>query len=114
MFGDPHFMVPLQSKEIYVCFFIQGYPGLAFNSIYNKNFIINAHFVADSMGDENEATWISSYSTKQKQFTCCHLNFCQQGCDNVGQGSFKASVIQKITFDENGNLNYLSSHKRKI
>ena len=49
-------MVPLPTKEV-LCYSIQGYLGLAFNLISNKNFIINAHFV-DNMGDKTEATWI--------------------------------------------------------
>ena len=56
IFGDPHFIVPPLLKEV-LCYSIQGYPGLAFNLIYNKNFIINAQFV-DSIGDTTEATWI--------------------------------------------------------
>ena len=54
--GDPHFTVPLLSKEI-LCYSIQGYPGLAFNLIYNKDFIINVLLV-DTEGDTSEATWI--------------------------------------------------------
>ena len=51
---DPHFMVPLLSNET-LCCSIQGYPGLAFNLIYNQDFIINALFI-DSIGDEREIT----------------------------------------------------------
>ena len=103
MFGDPHFMVPLQSKEI-LCYSIQGYPGLAFNLIYNKNFIINAHFV-DSMGDKNEATWIGKLAVIPQNENKSHaviFDSINQEVIMVGQGSFKASVIQKITFNENG------------
>ena len=57
MYGDPHFLVPLFSNHL-LCYSIQGYPGLAFNLIYNKNFIINAQFV-DSVNDMKEATWIA-------------------------------------------------------
>ena len=102
MFGDPHFMVPLQSKEI-LCYSIQGYPGLAFNLIYNKNFIINAHFV-DSMGDKNEATWIGKLAVIPQKRNNSHaviFDSVNQEVIMVGQGSFEASVIQKITFDQN-------------
>ena len=106
MFGDPHFMVPLQSKEI-LCYSIQGYPGLAFNLIYNKNFIINAHFV-DSMGDKNEATWIGKLAVIPQNRNNSHaviFDSVNQEVIMVGQGgSFEASVIQKITFKGNGKM----------
>ena len=105
MFGDPHFMVPLQSKEI-LCYSIQGYPGLAFNLIYNENFIINAHFV-DSMGDKNEATWIGKLAVIPQNGNKSHavvFDSVNQEVIMVGQGSFQASVIQKITFNEDGKM----------
>ena len=54
--GDPHFSVPLLSKEV-LCYSIQGYSGLAFNLIHNRDFVINALFV-DTEEDTSEATWI--------------------------------------------------------
>ena len=93
MFGDPHFPVPLQSKQV-LCYSVQGYPGLAFNLIYNKNFIINAYFV-DSFGDVNEATWIGKLAvTSQDKNVSDAVVFdsVNQEVIMVGQGSFKASV----------------------
>ena len=105
MFGDPHFIVPLQSKDT-LCYSIQGYPGLAFNLIYNKNFIINAHFV-DSMGDKNEATWIGKLAVitqNGNKLDAIVFDSVNQELIMVDQGSFRASVIKQIIFDENGKV----------
>ena len=102
--GDPHFIVPLLSKEI-LCYSIQGYPGLAFNLISNKNFAINAHFV-DSNGDNNEATWIGKLAViprddKNKSNAIIFDSVNQEILIN-GQGTFKAAAIDQITFSKNG------------
>ena len=105
MLSGPRFMVPLQSKEI-LCYSIQGYPGLAFNLIYNKNFIINAYF-KDSMGDKNEATSIGKLAVIPQNRSNSHaviFDSVNQEVIMVGQGSFEASVIQKITFDKYGKM----------
>jgi len=104
-YGDPHFIVPLQSKQV-LCYSIQGYPGLAFNLISNKNFIINAHFV-DSMGDENEATWIGKLAVIPRngnKSDAVVFDSINQEVIMVGQGSFKAAVINQIIFNENGKI----------
>ena len=104
-YGDPHFIVPLQSKQV-LCYSIQGYPGLAFNLISNKNFIINAHFV-DSMGDENEATWIGKLAVipqNGNKSDTVVFDSINQEVIMVGQGSFKAAVINQIIFNENGKI----------
>ena len=102
--GDPHFIVPLLSKEI-LCYSIQGYPGLAFNLISNKNFVINAHFV-DSNGDSNEATWIGKLAViprddKNKSNAIIFDSVNQEIIIN-GQGTFKAAAIDRIIFSKNG------------
>ena len=104
MYGDPHFIVPLQSKQV-LCYSIQGYPGLAFNLIYNKNFIINAHFV-DSMGDKNEATWIGKLAVIPQNGSKSAVVFdsVNQEVIMVGQGSFKAAVIKQIIFSDHGKI----------
>ena len=104
-FGDPHFMVPLPSKEV-LCYSIQGYPGLAFNLISNKNFIINAHFV-DSMGDKTEATWIGKLAViplNGNKSDAVVFDSVNQEVIMVGHGSFKASVIKQIIFNEHGKV----------
>ena len=42
-----------------LCYFNQGYPGLAFNLIHSSSLIINTQFVS-TIGDvdDSEATWI--------------------------------------------------------
>ena len=103
--GDPHFMVPLQSRQV-LCYSIQGYPGLAFNLIYTKNFIINAHFV-DSMGDKSEATWIGKLAViprNDNKSDAVVFDSVNQEVILVGRGSFKASVIKQIIFNENGRI----------
>ena len=103
MYGDPHFMVPLHSKEI-LCYSIQGYPGLAFNLISNKNFIINAHFV-DSIGDKDEATWIGKLAViphNGNKSDAVIFDSVNQEVIMVSQGSFKAAVIKQIIFNEDG------------
>ena len=105
MLSGPRFMVPLQSKEI-LCYSIQGYPGFPFNLIYNKNFIINAYF-KDSMVDKNEATWIGKLAVIPQNKSNSHaviFDSVNQEVIMVGQGSFEASVIQKITFDKYGKM----------
>ena len=105
IFGDPHFIIPLQSKQV-LCYSIQGYPGLAFNLIYNKNFIINAHFV-DSMGDKNQATWIGKLAViPQNGNTSDAVAFdsVTQEVIMVSQGSFRASVVKQIIFNEDGKI----------
>ena len=97
IFGDPHFIVPLSSKEV-LCYSIQGYPGLSFNLISNKNFIINAHFV-DSMGDKTEATWIGKLAVipqNSNKSDAVIFDSANQEVIMVSQGSFRASVIKQI------------------
>ena len=104
-YGDPHFIVPLQSKKT-LCYSIQGYPGLAFNLIYSKNFIINAHFV-DSMGDKDEATWIGKLAVipqNGNKSDAVVFDSVNQEVIMVDQGSFRASVIKQIVFNENGKI----------
>ena len=105
IFGDPHFMIPLPSKEV-LCYSIQGYPGLAFNLISNKNFIINAHFV-DSMGDKTEATWIGKLAVipqNGNKSDAVIFDSVNQEVIMVGHGSFRASVIKQIIFSEHGKV----------
>ena len=105
MYGDPHFIVPLSSKEV-LCYSIQGYPGLAFNLISNKNFIINAHFV-DSMGDKTEATWIGKLAVipqNGNKSDAVIFDSVNQEVIMVGEGSFRASVIKQVIFNANGKV----------
>ena len=105
MFGDPHFIVPLQSKQV-LCYSIQGYPEFAFNLIYSKSLIINAHFV-DSMGDKVEATWIGKLAVipqNANKSDAVVFDSVNQVVILVGQGSFKAAVIKQIIFSEDGKL----------
>ena len=98
-------MVPLASNEV-LCYSIQGYPGLSFNLISNKNFIINAHFV-DSMGDKTEATWIGKLAVipqNGNKSDAVIFDSVNQEVIMVGHGSFRASVIKQIIFNENGKV----------
>jgi len=107
IYGDPHFIVPLMSNET-LCYSIQGYPGLAFNLISNKHFIINAVFV-DSVGDTSEATWIGKLAVIPQNGNNSDImvfDSVNQEVTIVGQGTFRASAIQKIIINENGNIKF--------
>ena len=107
VYGDPHFIVPLPSKEL-LCYSIQGYPGLAFNLIYNKNFIINAQFV-DSVGDTSEATWIGKLAViphSANHSDIVLFDSVDQEVTIVGKGTFKASIIRKIIINEDGSIKF--------
>ena len=95
--------MPLPSKEV-LCYSIQGYPGLAFNLIHNKNFIINAQFI-DSIEDTTEATWIGKLAVIPQNATSSNpviFDSVNHQVIVVGQGSLSASMIKEITFNENG------------
>ena len=103
--GDPHFRVPLLSDET-LCYSIQGYPGLAFNLIYSHDFIINALFI-DSIGDEKEATWIGKLAViprNANKSEAVIFDSVKQEVVLVDQGHFKASVVDKISYDESGKM----------
>ena len=105
-------MVPLLSKEI-LCYSIQGYPGLAFNLISNKNFAINAHFV-DSNGDSNEATWIGKLAVIPKnnnKSDAIIFDSANQEVILVEQGVFKAAVIGQVAFNSNGKMSIKFTRK---
>ena len=105
--GDPHFIVPLLSKKI-LCYSIQGYPGLAFNLISNKHFVINAQFI-DSIGDSTEATWIgklSVISQSKNKSEAVVFNSVDQDVTIIGKGSFKAKVIKQINFTRNDSVKF--------
>ena len=107
MYGDPYFIVPLTSKEL-LCYSIQGYPGLAFNLIYNKNFIINAQFV-DSVRDTSEATWIGKLAAiphDSNSSNAIVFDSVDQRVTVVDHGSLKASSIRKITISEDGKVKF--------
>ena len=107
IYGDPHFIVPLMSNET-LCYSIQGYPGLAFNLISNKHFIINAVFV-DSVGDTSEATWIGKLAViphNGNNSDTVIFDSVNQQVTIVGQGTFRASAIKKIIINENGNIKF--------
>jgi len=99
--GDPHFMVPLLSEEI-LCYSVQGYPGLAFNLIYNEHFIINAYFV-DSIKDKSQATWIGKLAIIPRN----NVNSNSVIFDSINQevvmlnyGKFRASSIKQIIYNK--------------
>ena len=102
IFGDPHFIIPLLSKEV-LCYSIQGYPGLVFNLIYNKHFVINALF-KESIGNTTEATWIGKLAVipqgKNKTDSVLFDSVSQE-VTVAGYGSMKASMIERITFTDN-------------
>ena len=103
--GDPHFRVPLLSDDT-LCYSIQGYSGLIFNLIYNEDFVINALFV-DSIGDEIEATWIGKLAVIPRHANksdAVIFDSVNQEIILVDQGSFKASIIDTISYDESGKM----------
>ena len=108
--GDPHFIVPLLSKKI-LCYSIQGYPGLAFNLISNKHFVINAQFI-DSNGDSNEATWIGKLSVilqNKNKSDAVVFSSVDQDITIVDKASFEAKVIKQIVFTRNGSIKVTQS-----
>ena len=103
--GDPHFVVPLLSRKT-LCYSIQGYPGLVFNLISNKKFVINAQFI-DSNGDSNEATWIGKLSVilqNKNKSDAVVFSFVDQDVTIVDKASFKAKVIKQIIFTRNDSI----------
>ncbi|XP_065906083.1 uncharacterized protein [Dysidea avara] len=99
--GDPHFMVPLLSQEM-LCYSVQGYPGLAFNLIYNEHFIVNAHFV-DSVGDKSQATWIGKLAIiprKNANSNAIIFDSVKQEVVMLGYGKFQATSIKQITYNK--------------
>ena len=103
--GDPHFTVPLLSGNT-LCYSIQGYPGLAFNLIHTKGYIINALFI-DSIGDVNEATWIGKLAVIPRHANTSEIvifDSVKQEVVLVDQGQFKASIVDQISYDENGKM----------
>ena len=114
IWGDPHFTVPLLSKEL-LCYSIQGYPGLAFNLIYTKNFIINAQFV-DSVGDTSEATWIGKLAVIPHHINNSEailFDSAEQTVTVVGHGSFKASTIKKIIISEGNKIKFFQGIEKQ-
>ena len=111
--GDPHFSIPLLSNDI-LCYSIQGYSGLAFNLVYNKDFVINALFVG-TKGDTSEATWIGKLAViPQNSNKSNSVVF-----DSVNQeiitddGDFKAAMSKQITFTENGTVKFSHTMKKQ-
>jgi len=103
--GDPHFIVPLLSKKN-LCYSIQGYPGLAFNLIYNKNFVINVQFI-DSINDSSKATWIGKLaviSQNKNKSDAVIFNSVAQDVTIVDKGTFKVKVIKQIIFTRNSSI----------
>ena len=115
IWGDPHFVVPLPSKEV-LCYSIQGYPGLAFNLVHNRNFIINAQFI-DSMGDTTEATWIGKLAVVPRNSSSSSaviFDSVNQQVTVVGQGSLAASMIKDIRFNEDGKVKFTQTIEKQM
>jgi len=97
--------VPLLSKKI-LCYSIQGYPGLTFNLIYNKKFVINALFI-DSINDSSEATWIGKLAVilqNKNKSDAIIFSSVDQDVTIVDKGTFKAKVIKQIVFTHNNSI----------
>jgi len=106
--GDPHFTVPLMSKQL-LCYSIQGYAGLAFNLISNSHITINAMFI-DSVQDKSEATWIGKMAIiphgggDDENYETIVLDSVNQAVIIQGQGKFKAAVVQEIHIHSHKNI----------
>jgi len=112
--GDPHFTVPLQSKQI-LCYSIQGYSGLEFNLVYTKDFVINAMFV-DTEGDTSEATWIGKLAVIPRNNNNPNIvvfDSVNQKVEIIGEGNLKAAIIKKIVFSENGTVKFTQAVKKQ-
>ena len=112
--GDPHFSIPLLSKDI-LCYSIQGYSGLVFNLIYNKDFVINGFFV-DTEGDTSEATWIGKLAVipqNHNQSNSVVFDSVSQKVVVVSNGDLKATMIKQITFTENGTVKFTKTMKKQ-
>ena len=89
-----------------MCYSIQGYPGLAFNLIHTEGYIINGLFI-DSIGDANEATWIGKLAVIPRHANTSEIvifDSVKQEVVLVDQGQFKASIVDQISYDENGKM----------
>ena len=71
--------------------------------IYTTDFVINALFV-DSIDDKNEATWIGKLAIIPRHANKVIFDSVNQKVQLVDQGNFKASVIDTISFDEDGKM----------
>ena len=114
MVGDPHFIVPLLSNQ-FLCYSIQGYPGLAFNLVHNNKFVINAEFV-DSAGDTTEATWIGKLAVIARTSNTTNavvFDSVNQQVIVVDEGSFKVEFIKDVLFNENGDIKFIEGIQRQ-
>ncbi|XP_065894910.1 uncharacterized protein [Dysidea avara] len=112
--GDPHFSVPLLSKEV-LCYSIQGYSGLAFNLICNNNYVINALFV-DTEGDTSEATWIGKLAIlpqNDDKSDAVVFDSVDQEIVVVDDGNLKAAMVKEIIFNENGTAKFTQTTKKE-
>jgi len=74
--------------------------------IYNEDFVINALFV-DSIGDEKEATCIGKLAVIPRHANKSEaviFDSVKQEVVLVNQGKFRASVVDKVSYDENGKI----------
>ena len=99
IFGDPHFIIATTFIEKVLFYSIQGYPGLVFNLIYNKHFVINALFI-DIVGDTTEATWIGKLAVipqtnNETETESVLFDSINQTVPITSYGSLKASMIEK-------------------
>jgi len=105
--GDPHFVVPLLSNQT-LCYSIQGYAGLAFNLISNEDYVINAMFT-DSEDDSTESTWIGKLAVIPRSMNSSQavlFDSTTQEVNILGQGIFKASMINQIMFKKNQSVSF--------
>ena len=115
--GDPHFVVPLLSNQT-LCYSIQGYAGLAFNLISNEDYFINAMFI-DSEEDTTESTWIGKLAVIPRNVNKSQavlFDSITQEVNILGQGTFKASMINQIVFKKNQSVSFklaMSSAKKQ-
>ena len=111
MYGDPHFSVPLLHGGK-LCYSVQGIPGLSFNLLSSKHFIINSMFI-DSVNDPTQVTWIGKLAiilksaTKPKPII---FDSVTQSIKIEGNGYFKPQFLQQIVINNTDSITVRATH----
>ena len=111
MYGDPHFSVPLLHGGK-LCYSVQGIPGLSFNLLSSKHFIINSMFI-DSVNDPTQVTWIGKLAVILKSTTKPKpiiFDSVTQSVKIEGNGYFKPQFLQQIVINNTDSITVRATH----
>ena len=103
--------MPLLSKDI-LCYSIRGSSGLAYNLIYNKDFVINAYFVET----ERDVTSVGKFAViphNNNKSNAVVFDSVNQGVVVVGEGVLSAAMIKQIIFSENDTVEFTQKFQKQ-